>query len=71
MLQYKRIDFSEWIDINKSNKSKECIICHYWYFKDIGYRFEPFICNGFYGISIMVYDLHIFYLFYLFMLFIY
>ena len=29
MLQYERIDVSEGIDINKSNKLKECIICHY------------------------------------------
>ena len=35
MLQYDRIDISEGIDINKSNdKSKECDICHYWYFLD-------------------------------------
>ena len=32
MLQWKRIDVSEGIDLNKSDKSKECMICHYWYF---------------------------------------
>ena len=37
ILQYKRIDISKRIDLNKPDKSKECIICHYWYFKDIGY----------------------------------
>ena len=21
-----------------SNKSKECVVCHYWYFKDIGHK---------------------------------
>ena len=31
MLQYERIDVSEGIYINKSNKSKECMICHHWY----------------------------------------
>ena len=36
MLQYNRIDTSKGIDINKTGASK-CIICHYWYFKDIGY----------------------------------
>ena len=41
MLQYERIHFSEGTDINKSNRSKECMVCHYWYFKDIGYKFEP------------------------------
>ena len=35
MLEYDRIDISEGIDVNKSNdKSKECDICHYWYFLD-------------------------------------
>ena len=36
MLEYDRIDISEGIDVNKTNLSKECDICHYWYFKDIG-----------------------------------
>ena len=34
MLEYDRIDISEEIDINKTNASKECDICHYWYFLD-------------------------------------
>ena len=34
-LQYERIDISEGIDIHKTNASKECILCHYWYFKDL------------------------------------
>ena len=33
------------------------MICHYWYFKDIGYKFELHICNGCHDISMMVYDL--------------
>ena len=46
MLEYDRIDISEGIDINKTNASKECKICHYWYFKDIGFKYEPYLCNG-------------------------
>ena len=46
MLEYERIDISEAIDVNKANSSKECDICHYWYFKDIGLKYEPYICNG-------------------------
>ena len=42
-LQYERIDISEEIDINKSDKLKECMICHYFYFKDIGYKYEPHV----------------------------
>ena len=46
MLEYERIDISEGIDVNKSNLSKECDICHYWYFKDIGeFKYEPYLCN--------------------------
>ena len=32
MLEYDRIDISEGIDINEINASKQCDICHYWYF---------------------------------------
>ena len=32
MLYYDGIDVSEEIDINKTSASKECNICHYWYF---------------------------------------
>ena len=46
MLQYDRIDISEGTDIDKTNLSKECDICHYRYFKNIGFNYEPYICNG-------------------------
>ena len=46
MLQYDRIDISEGIDIDKINLSKECGICYYWYFKDIGFKQEKYLCNG-------------------------
>ena len=38
MLQYERIDVSEGIDLNKSDKSKEHMICNYCHFKDIVYK---------------------------------
>ena len=47
MLQYERIDFSEGIDVNKTNLSKEYDICHYWCFKDTGFKYEPYVCNGY------------------------
>ena len=46
MLEYDRIDISERIDINKTSKSKECKIYHYWYFKDIDFKYEPYLCNN-------------------------
>ena len=46
MLYHDRIDVSKEIDVNKTNKSKECDICHYWYFLDKGFKFQPDVCNG-------------------------
>ena len=46
MLEYDRIDISEGIDINKMSASKECDFCHYWYFKDLGFKYEPYLCSG-------------------------
>ena len=45
MLEYDRIDISEQIYVNKTNASKECDICHYCYCKDIGFKYEPYLCN--------------------------
>ena len=42
---YERIDISEGIDIAKSNRSKECMICHYLFFK-YGFKFQDSVCNG-------------------------
>ena len=50
MLEYDRIDISEGIAVNKTNLSKECDICHYWYFKDTGFKYEPCLCNGFHDL---------------------
>ena len=45
MLEYNRNDISERIDVNKTSASKECDICHYWYFADIGFKYEKYLCN--------------------------
>ena len=45
MLQYEKIDVSDGINNNKTSASKECMLCHYWYFKDIVFKFEPHVCN--------------------------
>ena len=50
MREYNRIDISEGIDIKKANASKECKICRYWYFKDIAFKYEPYLCNGCHGL---------------------
>ena len=46
MRQYKKIDLSEGIDVNKTSASEKFELCHYWYFKDVGFKFEEHFCNG-------------------------
>ena len=46
MLEYDKIDISEGININKTNASKECDFCHYWYILDKNFNYEPYLCNG-------------------------
>ena len=50
MLEYDRIDISEGIDVDATNKSKECMLCHYWYFLDKNFSYGPYLCNGCYSI---------------------
>ena len=51
MIFYERIDKSEFIDFNKSKKSKECMICHYWYFC-WWFKYQPYVCNSCHDFSI-------------------
>ena len=50
MLCFDRVDISEGINVNKTKKSKECDICHYWYFLDKGFKFQPNICNRYHDL---------------------
>ena len=43
MVIYERIDDSEGIDFDKTDKSKKCLIFHYWFFKDKNCNFEKLI----------------------------
>ena len=45
MLQYEKINTSEGIDVSTTSLSKECELCHYWFFKDFGFKFEEHVCN--------------------------
>ena len=57
MLQYEKIDASEGIDINKTSLSKECELCHYWFFKDVRFKYEEHVCNGCHDLLTMAYSL--------------
>ena len=45
MLHYNRIDLSKGIDPAKSSNSKECMVCHYWFFNH-GFKDQDSVCNG-------------------------
>ena len=58
MLLYQKIDVSEGIDVNKTSESKDaCEFCHYWFFKDVGFKFEEHICNKCHDLLTMAYSL--------------
>ena len=38
MLYFDRIDVSEGTDVNETSASKECDICHYWYFLNYSFK---------------------------------
>ena len=50
MLEYDKMDILKGNNVNKTNLSKECEICHYWYFLDKRFKFEPYVCNGFHDL---------------------
>ena len=50
MLENDRIDISEGIDVDMANKSKEYILCHYWYFLYNNFSYCPYLCNDCYNI---------------------
>ena len=53
MLYYDRIDVSEGIDINKTSASKECDVCHHWYFLNYSFKFQPNVCNRCHNLLMM------------------
>ena len=53
MLYFDRINVSEGTDINKTSVSKECDVCHYWYFLYKGFKFQPHVFHGCHGVLVM------------------
>ena len=52
MLYYDRIDISEGMGPTKSNKSRECMIRHYFFFNH-GFKFQDYICNGCHDLTML------------------
>ena len=51
MLTYERIDISDGIDVNKSDESKECTLCYYWYILDTSFSYGRYLCDGCYNMT--------------------
>ena len=50
MLKYYKIDITEGIYLNKANKSRECMFCHYWCYLNKNFTYGPFTFDGCYNI---------------------
>ena len=56
-MQYEKIDVSEGIDTNKTSASRKCMLCHYRYFRDVGFKFEPHVCNKCHDVLMTAFEL--------------
>ena len=57
MLQYEKNDVLEGIDVNKTSASKECDLCHYWFFKHVEFKFEEHVSNRCHDLLTITYSL--------------
>ena len=48
MFKYDTIDISEGIDVDRIDRSKEGMFCHYWYFLNKNFSYSPYTCDGCY-----------------------
>ena len=53
MLYFHRIDDPEGIDVTNRSASKECDICHYWYFLNYSFKSQPNVYNRCHDLLIM------------------
>ena len=52
MLYYDRIVISKRIDLTKSNRGKECMICHSWFF-NCEFKFQDSLCSVRHDLTIL------------------
>ena len=62
MISHERIGCSKEIDFNKSKESMKCMICGYYYFKDIGFKYRPYVSNECHDFSMTVMSLSDFFI---------
>ena len=62
MISCERIDKSEGIDFDKTEKSIECMICRYYYFNDIRFKYQPYVCSACHDVSMILQNLSDFFI---------
>ena len=62
MISYERIGRTKEIDFNKGDNSIKCMICSYYYFKDIGFKYQPYVCNECHDFSMTIMNLSEFFI---------
>ena len=53
MLYCDWINVSEGIHVNKASASKECDVCHYWYFLSFSFQLQLNVCNRCHNLLMM------------------
>ena len=53
----KELMFLKELTLTSQTNQRMCMICHYWYFKDICHKYEPYVCNGRHDLSMVIYNL--------------
>ena len=53
----KKINISEGIENNKTSALKECMLRHFWFFKDLRFKFELHVCNKCHDVFMATYEL--------------
>ena len=44
-MYFDRTDIPKGTNVNKTSASKEYYVCHYWYFLNYIFKFQPNVCN--------------------------
>ena len=57
MLYYDRINVSEGTAVNKVSASKECDVCHHWYFLNYSFKIQSNVYNRDHDLLCHDYDL--------------
>ena len=52
MIYCSKTGLTEGVNLTRRKSSKECIVCHYWYFNH-RFKFKKPVCNGYHDLIMM------------------